>query len=434
MKPASSTATGWFGDQAQHQRAHRDAVVHVGRDRPAARRAAGRCHARSGRRPRSRPARRWPPAARRWRRAGRSPSPATPSGRACAWCPRRRRRRRRGSDIRRSCWARAPAARRRRAARRAGTTRSPTGSPPSMRRFSTAMSAPISASVANRPVRSGLSPTPAMRQPRARHQQRRDQRERGRGRIARHHDIGGAQLRLAVQRDDPARARPAPPAPSAPKWRSMFSLWSRVASGSSTRVMPRRVQAGQQHRRLHLRRRHRHAVVQRQRVARALDGQRQPAAVARGEAGAACAPAARSPGASAAGAGWRRRSSPRRSDGWPGCRTAAARRCRNCPCRARPPARSARRCRGRRRARCRRRRACTSAPSARIAAAVRSTSSPSSRPVMRGLAHRQRAEHQRAVADRLVARHARCVPASGAAARRESNGLRGDGLHAAGSR
>ena len=24
----------------------------------------------------------------------------------------------------------------------------------------------------------------------------------------------------------------------APKWRSMFSVWSRVASGSSTRVMP----------------------------------------------------------------------------------------------------------------------------------------------------------------------------------------------------
>ena len=46
----------------------------------------------------------------------------------------------------------------------------------------------------------------------------------------------------------------------------------------------------------------------------------------------------------------------------------------------------------------------TSAPSARSAAAVHSTSSPSSRPVHGRLAQRQRAEHQGAVRDRLVAR------------------------------
>ena len=49
----------------------------------------------------------------------------------------------------------------------------------------------------------------------------------------------------------------------APKPFSIFSVWSRVMTGSITVVTPRRVQAGEQHRRLHLRRGHRHAVADR---------------------------------------------------------------------------------------------------------------------------------------------------------------------------
>ena len=52
------------------------------------------------------------------------------------------------------------------------------------------------------------------------------------------------------------------------------------------------------------------------------------------------------------------------------------------------------------------RRAQASAPRARMAAAVRSTSSPSSRPWISVSPDGQRAQHQRAVRDRLVARHA----------------------------
>ncbi len=61
----------------------------------------------------------------------------------------------------------------------------------------------------------------------------------GRGGVGRHDDLGAAQLRLA------RRARCArPPAPVrstrtvAPKWRSMRSVWSRVASRSITVVTP----------------------------------------------------------------------------------------------------------------------------------------------------------------------------------------------------
>ena len=144
-----------------------------------------------------------------------------------------------------------------------------------------------------------------------------------------------------------------------------------------------RVQAGEQHRRLHLRRRNRHAIVQRQRVARALDRQRQAAAFARRRTARRSRSADRSPGASAGRAGWHRRSSPRTADGWPGCRTAAARRCRNCPCRARRPVR-VRPPMPRPATRQMPSASCvTSAPRARMAAAVRSTSSPVSRPVMR---------------------------------------------------
>ena len=98
----------------------------------------------------------------------------------------------------------------RRAAPSTTAVRSPTGSPPSTRAFVTARSAPISRSVAKSPVRSGLSPTPRTVTPRARHQQRGDQREGGGGRVAGHRHGRGPQLRLAVQLDRPGRvpARP----------------------------------------------------------------------------------------------------------------------------------------------------------------------------------------------------------------------------------
>ena len=164
----------------------------------------------------------------------------------------------------------------------------------------------------------------------------------------------------------------------------MFSVWSRVASGSSTRVMPRRVQPGQQHRRLHLRRRHRHAVFQRQRALarpRSPSGSRPPSREAKRAPQADSGSITRRIGrprrlaspvitANSRMAGQDAAQQPRRGAG-----VAHVQHVRRLD--------AGRRCRGRRRARCRRRRASTSAPSARMAAAVRSTSSPSSRPVMR---------------------------------------------------
>ena len=72
-------------------------------------------------------------------------------------------------------------------------TRSPTGSPPSIRWFSvTVRSAPISRRRREQAGAQRIQPDAGDGQPRARHQQRRHQRERGRGRIARHHHVGGA--------------------------------------------------------------------------------------------------------------------------------------------------------------------------------------------------------------------------------------------------
>ena len=112
------------------------------------------------------------------------------------------------------------------------------------------------------------------------------------------------------------------------------------------RVIARRVQPGQQHRRLHLGRGDRQAVFERQRLGRAA-GWRAAAGRPRApRSGRRRRTAARSPGASAAAAGWHRRSSRANSGGRPARRTAAARRCRSCPCRARRPAPPVRRRRG----------------------------------------------------------------------------------------
>ena len=66
-----------------------------------------------------------------------------------------------------------------------------------------------------------------------------DHREGGGGRIARHRDIRPAQLRLAESGRYGGCCHAALTVTLAPKWRSMFSEWSRVGSGSSTSVMPR---------------------------------------------------------------------------------------------------------------------------------------------------------------------------------------------------
>ena len=85
-------------------------------------------------------------------------------------------------------------------------------------------------------------------QPRARHQQRRHQREGGGGGIARHQDRPRrpAPAGLAASIDAGRSGGVLDPRPSAPKWRSMFSVWSRVGSGSLDPVVPRRAEPGQQ--------------------------------------------------------------------------------------------------------------------------------------------------------------------------------------------
>ena len=194
---------------------------------------------------------------------------------------------------------------------------------------------------------------------------------------------------------------------SAPKWRSMRSVWSRVGLGLDHGGLARGVEAGQQDGGLHLRRGDRQAVFDRQHLVGADDGERQAAALARLEARAHARqrldhplhrPAAQR-GVAGHEAG--------EADGWRGCPRAGGPRCRSCRGRARRPARGRRRRRSRARATAPvAARARPRAPSARSAAAVRSTSSPSSRPRDRGLAERQGAEHQGAVRDRLVARRA----------------------------
>ena len=107
---------------------------------PPARRAAGAVDDRD-RRPRSRRA---TPQAASPRGDRRQPvallDPQLGRGRASPCGPWRRRRRRRGSDIRRSCAARARPARRRRASGSPRTTRSATGSPPVIARVARARS------------------------------------------------------------------------------------------------------------------------------------------------------------------------------------------------------------------------------------------------------------------------------------------------------
>ena len=88
---------------------------------------------------------------------------------------------------------------------------------------------------------------------------------------------------------------------SAPKWRSMRSVWSRVASRSIDRRSSGRVQAGEQHRRLDLGRGGRRLVDDRHRLARPAQRERHAPALGLGDDRAPpSAPADRGCGASAA--------------------------------------------------------------------------------------------------------------------------------------
>ena len=120
----------------------------------------------------------------------------------------------------------------------ARTMRSATGSPPSSRRLVSVMSAPISRSVRKIPARSGFMPTPVMVTA--------EPGTRSAAMAGKAAELGspGTTTGAAVSSGWPTNSI-STPSPSgvtptvAPKWRSMFSVWSRVASGSTTLVTPR---------------------------------------------------------------------------------------------------------------------------------------------------------------------------------------------------
>ena len=173
-----------------------------------------------------------------------------------------------------------------------------------------------------------------------------------------------------------------------------------------TRGLARRVEPGQQHRRFDLRRGHRQRVFDRHRVR----ARRSPRAAARppsrvtkrrAEARQRVGDTAHRPAAQRGVAG----DEAGESGGSRGCRAAAAPRCRNCRDRcmsagsARPPTptpSTSQRPSLRR---------STPAPSARIAAAVAQHVLAFEQAGDLGAADRERAQHQRAVRDRFVARH-----------------------------
>ena len=137
-------------------------------------------------------------------------------------------------------------------------------------------SAPISSRVANRPVRSGLSPTPwTVTASPGRSAPRPAGRRRRTGRPARH--VGAPRQRLAAgEADQPAAGVGARRRPS----RRNGAACSRCGRGWLRARSPGHaggVQAGQQHRRFHLGGGHRAGVVQRQQAARP-SGERQASA------------------------------------------------------------------------------------------------------------------------------------------------------------
>ena len=260
---------------------------------------------------------------------------------------------------------------------------SPTGSPPAMRSFSMRS---VGAHLAQRGDQAGAQRVQADildDHARSRHQQRRHDGKGGGGRVARHHHRRGDQFRLALQRRSRGRRACRVTDTVAPKWRSMFSVWSRVGFGFHHARGAGRAQPGQQARPISPAPRR---PAARSRSAAGRPRRAPPAAGGRPRACQNCAPHGRQRvghalhRAAAQGciAGHHREDRMARQQP----QQQPRRRCRNCPCPAHRPVPAARRRRARPRARRRRRSASTSAPSARMAAAVRSTSSPSSRPVM----------------------------------------------------
>ena len=213
---------------------HRDPVVAVGVDRAAAQAAGpldrhpvgGRLDLAAERRERRGhgrdPVRLLAAQLRRRRRSSSSPRRSRPRARPAA-----ARRSPAGPRRRRPRW---PAARRGR-----GRAAVPAGSPPRSPSSSTSISAPIRSSTPSSPVRVGLRPTPVRVDVAAGHEQgaRPGRRRRRRSRPGRR--SGPASSRSAG-------ARPRRPRPAAARRRrrrlSMRSLWSRLGSGSTTRVSP----------------------------------------------------------------------------------------------------------------------------------------------------------------------------------------------------
>ena len=141
----------------------------------------------------------------------------------------------------------------------------------------------------------------------ARHDQRGDQRKGRRGRIARHDDRRRREFGIALDGD---------PAPAAflGLGRHRGAEMAQHPLGVVARRLrldhrgrPRRVEAGEQHRGFDLRRGHRQAVADRDRIGGAADGERQAAAFAASRNARRCGSAARRRGPSAGAAARRRR-------------------------------------------------------------------------------------------------------------------------------
>ena len=131
-----------------------------------------------------------------------------------------------------------------------------------------------------------VHPDIADRQRRSGHDQRGDAREGRGGRVARHDDVGSGQLGEAPDRyDAPAVVADGDLYIGAEGAQHVLRVVPRRLAFDH-RGAARRVERGQQDRRLHLRRRHRHLVFDRQRLVRAAHQQRHAPAVARLEHGA----------------------------------------------------------------------------------------------------------------------------------------------------
>ncbi len=185
MKAASSTRDRLVARKPHHQRRHRQPVIHMGRDHAAAGRAALALHDQVVALDLDRDAIDAQHVGGRGEAVG-FLHPQFAAGRASASCLPRTTPAPRGSDIRRSSRARAPPAHRRRASPRRLTRRSATSSPPSLRVDSVSIEAPISRKRHEQAGAQRIGHHAFEHDLGARHDQRRDQRKRRRGRIGRH--------------------------------------------------------------------------------------------------------------------------------------------------------------------------------------------------------------------------------------------------------